>query len=138
MSQSESEVMTPEERDQVVQKELEPASQPTEKPKHDGLKIVVGAIGVIMACCILAACASAIVGLLTMARDTPPKAELTIIEPISKAKVDSSAPIRVSGAGVGLRNSEVVVRILDEDGFVRAQEETLLQGANASSGGEGR
>jgi heat shock protein HslJ len=69
---------------------------------------------------------------------TPPMPVfLEIDEPASGALLDTSQPVAVSGTGGGLPEGNVVVRALDADDKVLAEQATTLQGSDVATGGEG-
>ncbi|MFN2218769.1 MAG: Gmad2 immunoglobulin-like domain-containing protein [Anaerolineae bacterium] len=69
---------------------------------------------------------------------TPPMPVfLEIDEPASGTVLDTSQPVAVSGTGGGLPEGNVVVRALDADNKVLAEQATTLQGSDVATGGEG-
>ncbi len=62
---------------------------------------------------------------------------LEIGEPADGTVLDTANPVPVSGTGGGLPEGNIVVQALDANNNVLAEQATILQGADVSTGGEG-
>jgi heat shock protein HslJ len=122
--------------------ELQPEEQPEEK-KRGWVAVVIAIAAVVLLCCTLAVCVTAVIAIFSGGDEATPtpvqpaKAYLTISDPVQGATLDITQPIAVAGSGAGLFEGNVVVQVLDRDGNILAQEPTTLKGQDVSMGGEG-
>jgi uncharacterized lipoprotein YbaY len=73
----------------------------------------------------------------SLGKTEPKPTFLDIQEPPEGSIVDNTNPIQVSGVGGGLPEGNVVVRALDDNDTILAEQATTLQGSDVGAGGAG-
>jgi len=111
--------------------------QETPEQSKQTLKIAIGVIaGTIIFCIIVIAGFIVIRDLLT----EKPRSEgfINIVKPAEGETLDTNNLVLTAGLGVNIPGGNIIIQALDADGNVLIQRETVLEGENVGSGGEGQ
>ena len=111
--------------------------QETPEQNNQTLKIVIGVIaGTILFCIIVIAGFFVIRNFLTEKPGTD--GFINIIKPAEGETLDTNNLILTAGLGTNIPGGNIIIQALDVDGNVLTERETVLEGENVDSGGEGQ
>jgi len=111
-------------------------SQSSEQ-SNQTLKIVMGVIaGTILFCIIVIAGFFIIRNLLTEKPST--EGYISIVKPAEGETLDTNNLVLTAGLGANIPGGNIIIQALDAEGDVLTERETVLEGENIDSGGEGQ
>ncbi len=111
--------------------------QETPEQNNQTLKIAIGVIaGTILFCIIVIAGYFVIRNLLTEKPSTD--GFINIVKPVEGETLDTNNLVLTAGIGANIPGGNIIIQALDVDGNVLTERETVLEGENVDSGGEGQ
>jgi len=111
--------------------------QETPEQNNQTLKIAIGVIaGTILFCIIVIAGYFVIRNLLTEKPGTD--GFINIVKPAEGETLDTNNLVLTAGIGANIPGGNIIIQALDVDGNVLTERETVLEGENVNSGGEGQ
>jgi uncharacterized lipoprotein YbaY len=112
-------------------------TQESPEQNNQTMKITIGVIaGVVLFCIIVIAGYFVFRNIFTEKPSTT--GFINIVKPVEAEVIDTNNIVLTAGLGVDIPGGKIVIQALDADNNVLAEQETVLEGENVDTGGEGQ